>query len=105
VSDTKLLAVFMIVLAAFGLFLHSKGKLVPTVNAVVSAPATKSKNTVTIGAFIVAFITYVFVLSFLNTRDGMLLTLVVVTGGLVYNQKAMGNDSLLSVILKKTQGG
>jgi hypothetical protein len=103
-SDTKLLAVFIIVLAGFGIYLQSQGKLIPTLQAITSSSASNKTDTSKFGAFIVAFISYIFVLSFLNTRDGVLLTGVVVAGALLYNQKKMGSDSLLNVILAKTKG-
>jgi hypothetical protein len=103
-SDTKLFAVFLIILAGFGVYLHSQNKLIPVMNAIVQPTQDKSQKTVSIGAFLVAFVTYLFILSFLNTRDGVILTVVVVTGGLLYNQKTMGTDSVLSVLLSKTQG-
>ncbi len=104
-SDTKLFAVFLIILASFGVYLHSQGKLVPALEAVAN-PSTdkKGKSGITIGAFLVAFVTYIFILSFLNTRDGVILTVTVVLGGLIYNKQTMGNDSVLSVLLKKTGG-
>jgi hypothetical protein len=103
-SDTKLLAVFIIVLAGFGIYLHSQGKLVPTLQAMTEPSTETKKNTAKFGAFAVAFVTYIFILSFLNTRDGMMLTALVVAGALIYNQKTMGSESLLSLILKKTKG-
>ena len=103
-NDTKLLAVFIIVLAGFGIYLHSQGKLVPTLQAITQPSASTKANAAKFGAFAVALVVYIFILSFLNTRDGILLTGIVVAGGLLYNQKTMGNDSLLSLILAKTKG-
>jgi hypothetical protein len=104
-SDTKLFAVFLIILAGFGVYLHSQNKLIPMLDVIVQPINKSAKSSISIGAFIIALVTYLFILSFLNTRDGIILTGLVVTGGLIYNHKTMGNDSLLSILLKKTQGG
>jgi hypothetical protein len=104
-SDSKLFAVFLIILASFGVYLHSQNKLIPMMDVLVRPVDSGNKSKINIGTFLVALVTYLFILSFLNTRDGMILTGVVVMGALIYNNKTMGSESLLNVLLKKTQGG
>jgi uncharacterized membrane protein len=103
-TDTQLFAVFLILLASYGIYLHSQSKLLPILLE-FTAPAETGKNSISLTSWLIAFVTYIFILSFLDTKNGIILTGLVVTGALLYNQKTMGKDSLLSILLSKTQGG
>lgn len=102
-SDTQLFAVFLIILASFGIYLHSQEKLLPILQE-VTTPVDPGKKSISLTSWLIAFVTYIFILSFLNTRDGIILTGVVVTGALLVNQKNMGKDSLLNLLISKTKG-
>jgi uncharacterized membrane protein len=103
-SDTQLFAVFLIILASFGIYLHSQGKLLPILTE-ITTPSTTGKSTISLTSWLVAFVTYIFILSFMDTKSGLILTGLIVTGALLVNQKTMGKDSLLNLLLSKTQGG
>lgn len=101
-EDTKIVSLYVILLASFGLWLHSRrttnypgGKLIPVLSTMVEPSDNKNIN---LAQFVLAFFVYLFVLSLLSPKNGMILTVTVVMGALLYNQRSTGSDTILNLL-------
>lgn len=97
-NDTKIVSLFLVVMAATGLWLHSQRKLLPVVT-IVFMPGDKGTG-VSLGKFAVALIVYLLLLSFLDPQDGLYLTVIVILGALLVNHQIQGKNDVISTILQ-----
>lgn len=98
----KTVALFVVVLAVIGMYLQSQGKLRPTFTALITP--VESANTISLAEFVIAFLVYLFILSFLKPSDGAGLTIIVVMGALLVNEqnaKKHGQTPLLELLFSK----
>lgn len=94
-NDVKIIAMFVIILALFGLYLDYTDKLFPFLTASLSSDNPSSVSPQSLGEFVVAFVLYLFVLSLLNPNDGLLLSVIIVLGALLINFRNKGSDSVI----------
>lgn len=97
-NDTKIISLFVVTLAAAGLWLHGQRKLMPVITVAFSP---SDKGSIPLSRFAIAFLLYVFVLSFLDPQDGLYLTIVVILGALLVNSRMMGQNDLFHTVLDK----
>lgn len=97
-DDSKTLGILFLVLASFGLYLQTQGKLLPALE-IVTGP-DEGKQPVKLGEFVVAIVVYLFVLSFLSPNNAMTMTVIVILGALLVNNRKMGKDDLLTTLFK-----
>lgn len=90
---SKSIAVLVVVAGAVGIYLQSQGKFFDFL-----AIITESSD-VSIGRFVIGFLVLVFVLSFLDDRDAMLLALIVLLGALLVNNREMGDQNVIATLL------
>ena len=98
-NNSKVIGVFIVLAALIGLWLHSKGKLITT-GALITAPMSENDRG-KLGRFVIAFLVFILVLSFLNPKDGLYLTILVILGALIINKRQQGNNDLIGLILGK----
>jgi len=106
-GSPKLIATFIILLSLFLLWANSQGKLLPAMQIVTTEQAGDSTVSPTLksaGAFLLAFAIYVVALSFMSPQNGFRLTLVLVLGALLVNQRLKGNDAIIPQLFG-TSGG
>ena len=97
-SDSKILSIFVIVIAVFALYLHSQKKLKPVLSAITAVPDYGAKGMVSLGQFAVAFVVLLFILSMLGNRNATIFTVLIVMGALLVDNKTMGNNDTLHTL-------
>ena len=103
-----MIALLILLVAGYAAYLQSKNALIPTLQLITTntsnSNTTSAKSSVeTIGGFVIAFIVYIFVLSLITPSEGLILTITLVLGALLYNTKhasATGTPNLLEEITK-----
>lgn len=101
-NSEKTLSVVIVLVALLGIYMHSRHILRPAIGVVVEANNTIDKvsaNTESLGKLALAAFVYLVFLSFMNSKEGFYLTLLVVIGALVIDEKNNGSRALLNTLL------
>jgi hypothetical protein len=91
-SSGKIAALVILGLAAIGMYLESQNKLIPVLNTVATQNATSSS----VWKWLIAAAFLIGIMSFLPAEDDVYLVITLILGGLLYDEKRNGNQSLLS---------
>lgn len=93
------LAALLIISSLAGLVLEQQNKLKPLIGIVLAPnPATTGANPVSLSKFVVALIIYLVVLNFLDSQQGLELTLVLLLGAVMFNYDSKGKDSIFATV-------
>lgn len=87
----KAFALFLLIMSATALYLHSQGKLYPILSAIVSP----SNTSITIGAYAIAVIAFIILSSFIGTEYSMWLA------GLIALDMLYTNDGKGVTVIEK----
>lgn len=88
-NNGKIIALTILIASSFALYLHVKNKLIPSLSIIFEG----TNDNTTLGKLAVAFIVLLFVLSFLNEKDGFLLVVTLLMGSLIYSEKYLQKGS------------
>jgi len=93
-SSQKVIGIFLIIIASFGLYLESNNTFIPMVETIAQPGTTGIK----FSEWIVALVVYLFVISSLDDKSAVYLTLVLVLGGIFFDSKKNGKSSLFTTL-------
>lgn len=102
-SDSKIIALVVVLLGLTGLWLEYNNKLTPLIQAISQPIINDKRVNSNIAIFAIAFLVYLFVISFLEADEAGWLTALLVAGALVFNSQVTahaGQDSLIDTITK-----
>lgn len=98
-SSEKGLALMLIVVSAYCLYLNSQNKLEDVLSTIVTNPASITGASFTsIGKWTLAFIAYLGILQILSPAEGIDLTILLALGALYVDYKRNGSNALIKTL-------
>jgi hypothetical protein len=94
-GSINLAAIVLIILAFGGMYLESQDLLKPSVD-ILTGP--NDAGTPDLAVIVIAFVTYILVLSFLDTNQGLGLTTILILGALYVNVQKRPKDNVFKLL-------
>lgn len=95
-GDSKVISILIIALGGFGLLLASQGKLSDAIGILLEKD---SDNGTGFGRFVIAFLVYLFVISFMNERSALMTSIVIVAGALIVEKRSGVSPDTITTLL------